>query len=116
MAGTATDYDVLAAGVAVDNGRPAVIRSDNRVRTALERLRFLLAVPGPIDVSGSLDTPLAPAPDYDRVVAAALANRPELAEARTQLGIYGELVTIARAGNKPRLDFSASSVRPIRRG
>jgi HAE1 family hydrophobic/amphiphilic exporter-1 len=108
MAGTATDFDVLAAQVAVDNGRPAVIRAENRIRTALEQLRFLLAEPNPIDVTGTLDGPVSTAPGYDDVVARALANRPELTEALTQLGIYKELVTIARAGNKPRLDFSGS--------
>ena len=76
--------------------------------TSLERLRFLLADPDPLDVAGTLDTPVEAAPDYDAVVERALANRPELVETRTQLGIYKELVTIAKAGNKPRLDFSGS--------
>jgi HAE1 family hydrophobic/amphiphilic exporter-1 len=108
MAGTATDYDVLAAQVAVDNAKPAGIRADNRARTSLERLRFLLAEPDPIDVTGTLDAPPSDIPEYEAVVQTALAHRPELVETRTQLGIYKELVTIAKAGNKPRLDFSGS--------
>jgi HAE1 family hydrophobic/amphiphilic exporter-1 len=108
MAGTATDYDVLAAEVAVDNAKPAGIRADNRARTSLELLRFLLAEPNPIDVSGTLEAPLEVLPDYETVVERALAHRPEILETRTQLGIYKELVTIAKAGNKPRVDFSGS--------
>jgi HAE1 family hydrophobic/amphiphilic exporter-1 len=107
-AGTATDFDVLAAQVSVDNARPSVIRASNNVRLAREQLRFLLAEPGPVDVAGELAIPLEPAPAHDEVMAQALANRPEIGELRAQTGIYGELVTIARAGNKPRLDFSGS--------
>jgi HAE1 family hydrophobic/amphiphilic exporter-1 len=36
-----------------------------------------------------------------------MANRPELLEARDTKGVFAELVTIAKAGNKPRVDFSA---------
>ena len=42
------------------------------------------------------------------MLAKALKNRPELAELDSQRGIYSELVTIAKAGNKPRVDFSAA--------
>ena len=107
-AGTATDYDVLAAQVAVDNAKPSLIRNDNRVRTALARLQFLLAEERGFDVTGTLEEPLPDVPEYDTVVRAALDHRPEITEARTQLGIYKELVTIAKAGNKPRLDFSGA--------
>ena len=51
------------------------------------------------------------APDYvitKAMVATALKSRPELGEIDSQQGIYGELVTIAKASGKPRLDFSAS--------
>jgi outer membrane protein TolC len=41
-AGVATDYEVLAAEVAVKNARPDVIRTENEVRDSIERLRFLL--------------------------------------------------------------------------
>jgi HAE1 family hydrophobic/amphiphilic exporter-1 len=46
-------------------------------------------------------------PNVDEVIRQALARRPELAQLASQKSIYGELVTIAKAGNKPRLDFSA---------
>jgi len=106
-AGTATDYDVLAAQVTVDNAQPAVIRGQNNVRTARLQLAYLLAETGEIDVTGSLDMPVAPVPSYDGLVKQALANRPELLGIADTRGVYEQLVTIAKAGNKPRVDFSA---------
>jgi HAE1 family hydrophobic/amphiphilic exporter-1 len=106
-AGTATDYDVLAARVAVENARPAVIKAQNLVRQVREQLRFLLAEPGEVDVDGTLGATVEPAPTYEELLARALVNRPELGQIRSQEGIYQELVTIAKAGNKPRVDFSA---------
>lgn len=105
-AGTATDYDVLAAEVAVDNARPDVIRSSNQVRTARERLRFLLGVGDlEVDADGALAAAPGPDPSYDEALAAALSRRPELAEIRSRLGISRELVRIASAQDKPRVDF-----------
>ncbi len=108
-AGTATDYDVLAASVTVENARPAVIHGHNMVRVAREQLRFLLAErDADVDVAGTLGTPVEPTPAYETVLAQALANRPELGELHSTREIYRELVTIARAGGKPRVDFSAT--------
>ena len=47
-------------------------------------------------------------PAYDALLAAAFQNRPELGEINSQQGIYAELIKIAAAGNKPRVDFSAN--------
>lgn len=108
-AGTSTDFDVLAAQVAVGNARPAVIRGENTVRIARDRLGFLLAdTARDVDVDGTLGTAPESLPVYADVLAKALKSRPELVEIDSQQGIYGELVTIAKAGDKPRLDFSAS--------
>jgi HAE1 family hydrophobic/amphiphilic exporter-1 len=108
-AGLATDYDVLAAGVTLENARPAVIRSQNGVRLAREQLRFLLAeTTNDLDASGTLAMPIQIAPSYEAVLTRALANRPELAELASQRGIRRELVTIAAAGNKPRIDLAVS--------
>ncbi len=107
-AGAATDYDVLASEVTVENARPAVIRAQNVVRAGKERLRWLLAEgPGEIDVA-----PLPPVtadgpPLYEDVLQSALQHRPELTELVSQTAIYKELVTIAKAADKPRIDFSA---------
>ncbi len=108
-AGTATDFDVLAAQVVVGNARPSVIRGQNLVRVARERLRFLLAeTTQEVDVDGDLATTTEPVPAYEDVLAQALKNRPELGEIDTTRGIYDSLVTIAKAGDKPRVDFSAA--------
>jgi HAE1 family hydrophobic/amphiphilic exporter-1 len=104
--GTATDYDVLAAGVAVENARPEVIRTENLIRTAREKLSFLLAMEGEeVDVSGTLVSAVDPYPGYEEALASARKNRPELSELRHRIGISRELVTVANAGDKPRLDL-----------
>ncbi len=106
-AGTATDYDVLAAQVELDSAKPAVIRTQNAVRAAREQLRFLLAEPQEVDVEGTLAAPVEPVPAYDALLATAFQNRPELGEIGATQGIYSELIKIAGAGNKPRVDFAA---------
>ena len=80
-AGTATDYDVLAAQVAVENARPDVIRAQNLVRTARLQLAFLLAETGEIDVTGTLEHAARAGSGLPGdVLAKALANRPDLGE------------------------------------
>lgn len=109
VAGTATDYDVLAAEVEVQNARPLAIRAENRLRGARESLRFLLGgVEGPVDASGSLEVEVGAYPGYREMLSRALENRPELSELRHRAGIADELVRIADAGDKPRLDLSGS--------
>ncbi len=108
LAGTATDYDVLAAQVVVENARPTVIRAQNAVRVARQVLGFLLAESGEVDATGSLSMAVEPVPTYQEVLVKAIANRPELGETVQTKGVYGELVTIAKANNKPRVDFSAA--------
>ncbi|MCA1988132.1 MAG: TolC family protein [Desulfarculus sp.] len=105
-AGTATDYDVLAAQVAVENARPDVIHTDNLIRTARERLGLLLARDGrTLDAQGKLMVNLSPPPAHDAVLARALEKRPELMSLKHQRMMAGELVTVYEAGDKPRLDF-----------
>jgi outer membrane protein TolC len=105
-AGVATDYEVLAAEVAVENARPEVIRSENQIQSSLDRLRFLLAFEGEgLDVAGSLEMSISPVPVYREIYAAALEQRPEMKDRRLRTAIAGELVNIASAENKPRLEF-----------
>ncbi len=109
-AGTATEFDVLAASVAEQNARPELIRAANRVNAARERLAFVLGVRGrELDVSGSLTAAAAAAapPDYATAFQAAASHRPELAELRKGRAMSEELVRVTRAGNKPRLDLGA---------
>jgi HAE1 family hydrophobic/amphiphilic exporter-1 len=106
--GTATDYDVLAAQVAAENAQPETIRARNRASLARERLRFLLAEEAEVDATGVLPVEIGPYPDYEATLMTALANRPEVAALKHQRGVARELVTIAKAQGKPRLDLSAS--------
>lgn len=107
--GTATDYDVLAAEVALENARPETIRASNAVTVARERLRFLLALPaGPIEVRGDLQVETGPAPSYDEVLETARQRRADLRDVRHRVELYRQLVKVYRAEDKPRLDFNAS--------
>ncbi|OGU06547.1 MAG: transporter [Geobacteraceae bacterium GWC2_58_44] len=107
-AGVATDYDLLAAQVAVDNARPELIRSENRIRTAKELLRLVLAVDSgaEIDVTGSLEGALVVLPPFEQSLATARQMRPELSESRHRVGIYRELLQIASAEDKPKVDLA----------
>ncbi|HIJ94171.1 MAG TPA: TolC family protein [Desulfuromonadales bacterium] len=112
-AGVATDYDVLAAEVSADNSRPEVIRTENNIRMARERLRFLLVAGAvDLDVAGSLQTPTTTTPlpaSFDEAFTTAGKQRPELSELRLRIGIYEELVTIAAADDKPRLEMRGAA-------
>ncbi len=104
-AGVATDYDVLAAEVALENARPELIRGENQLRFAYDALGLLLPDAGPFTASGSLESERQPPQDQAAAIALALAERPDLAEQDQQVAIYRELVTIAAADDKPRLDL-----------
>ncbi len=69
QAGVATDYDVLAAEVSVENARPEVIRTENQIRTSRERLRFLLAMPEEVDAQGILDAVPSPVRGFEEAFA-----------------------------------------------
>ena len=103
--GTATDYDVLSAEVALANARPDVISAANTVRTARERLRFLLAEEDEVDATGTLEAEVAPPPRYDDVLADAFAHRPELATSDHTRRAELEIVKINGAYDRPRLDL-----------
>lgn len=104
-AGVATDYDFLAAGVAVDNAKPDVIRTGNQVRVAKDRLRFLLALEDEVDVMGSLEvTPMHPL-TFEESFAVAREKRPELSDLRHRIAASDELVRVVNAGDKPRIDL-----------
>ncbi len=109
--GTATDYDVLAARVALQNVKPQAIRAANAVRTARDRLQFVLAVGRPVDAVGRLDSgdTTATFPDYATALATAYAHRPDLASMQHERAIRKDLVKIYNAGDKPRLDLQATA-------
>lgn len=108
-AGLATDYDVLASQVALANALPEVIRSDNLVRTARERLGLLLGRDGRfLDVTGGLASDVTAYPGYDEPLGQALKFRPELMDLRHRQQMAGYLVEVYDAGDKPRVDLQAS--------
>jgi outer membrane protein TolC len=108
-AGTATDYDILAAEVAVENAQPEVIRRENAIQISREKLRFLLGMEGQeVDVTGTLAAPVSPYPSYEKGVEVAWESRPDLSDLQKRMGIQEELIKIYDAGNKPRVDLKAS--------
>jgi HAE1 family hydrophobic/amphiphilic exporter-1 len=107
--GTATDYDVLAAEVDVENIRPLVIRQENAVRTAKKRLLFHLGrEEAEIEVQGTLEAAPITLPAYNDAVALAMAHRPELTNQRLLVQGYEQLIRIAKTDLRPRLDLVGS--------
>jgi outer membrane protein TolC len=104
-AGTATDYDMLAAEVAVKNARPDIIRTGNMARIARTRLRFIIGIEREVDVSGTLELTVDDLPVFEKALDTALLKRPELAQMRRRIGISNELVTLAASTGKPSLNF-----------
>lgn len=108
-AGVATDYDVLAAEVALANARPAAISAANAVRTARQNLGFLLGEGAvEIDAVGAIPAVEGGLPAYEQVLASALERRPELVELGHRRDAQKELVKIYNAADRPRLDLQAS--------
>jgi HAE1 family hydrophobic/amphiphilic exporter-1 len=89
----------------VENARPEVIRTENLIRQTRGSLRFLLASATEVEAKGGLDCTLQALPTFEETFAVAREKRPELADVRHRIGVAEELVTVADAGDKPRLDF-----------
>ena len=107
-AGVATDYDVLSAKVDVENAQPPIIQTENLTRISRERLRFLLGTnAGEVDVKGTLEIQMIPYPEYPTAEEIAKKNRPELSDLSHRIQVAEELIKIANAGDKPRLDLKA---------
>ena len=101
--GTGTDYDVLAAEVALQNAAPEAVRTENLVRVSRERLRFLLGSDRKaVDAKETSRPWWAILRGYDEAFAVAVNHRPELTDLRNRQGVARELLGIARAGNRPR--------------
>lgn len=104
----ATDYDVLAAKVALTNAQPPLLQAENNIRLAKDRLRYYMGIEETFEVEGSLTCNSKPAESLSRVLEAAKANRPEVAYYESRVGVFKELVTVAKGGNKPRVDFKSN--------
>lgn len=109
-AGVATDYDLLAAEVELQNARPELIRTENSIRTSRESLRFLLgADQGEVDAAGRIEAKPGQVAGFDESLRIALESRPELADQKLRIGINQELINIANADDKPRLDLRGTA-------
>jgi len=107
-AGVATDYDVLSGKVDAENAQPPVIRAENLILSSKERLRFLLGVGGKEGgVKGTLEAEIVPYPEYQEAEEFAKKNRPELSDLRHRIQVAEEMIKIAQARDKPRLDLQA---------
>ncbi|MGC8763623.1 MAG: TolC family protein [Acidobacteriota bacterium] len=105
--GTATDYDVLAAEVALQNARPALIAAENTLRRSRLALGLLLGLEEGVDAAGALQAAPIPLPSFSEALETARRLRPEVRAQEQVVAVRRELLAIARAGDKPRLDFSA---------
>ncbi len=107
-AGVATDYDVLSGKVDVENAQPAVIQTENLIRISRERLRFLLGTDAKeVDVKGILEAVISPYAEHQEAEEIARKKRPEVSDFRHRIQVAEELIKIANAGDKPRLDLRA---------
>jgi len=107
-AGVATDYDVLSGKVDVENAQPAVIQTENLIRISRERLRFLLGTDAKeVNVKGILEAVISPCAEHQEAEEIARKKRPELSDLRHRIQVAEELIKIANAGDKPRLDLRA---------
>ncbi len=106
--GVTTDYDVLAARVALANAGAEQTRAENLVRMALDRLRYMIGKSGAFDVRGDLSSRVEPPMPLESLVERALAARPEMAYADTQIHVFEKLKKVAAAGDKPRIDLEAN--------
>ena len=107
--GTATDYDVLAARVALENQEPEVLRAEAAVTLARDQLRLVLAEEQDVDASGRLAAPASEIPGLEDAVRTALERRPDLRGLVRTVKVRKELVRIVNAGDKPRIDVHAGA-------
>lgn len=104
----ATDYDVLSAKVALANAQPPLVQAENDIRLATDRLRYYMGIREDFKVNGNLVCRVRPPETLQAVLERATVNRPEVAYYESRVGVFKELVTVAKAGNKPRLDFQSN--------
>jgi outer membrane protein TolC len=109
QAGVAMEYDVLAAQVAMANAEPEVTRAENDVRLVRDRLRYFLGIQEDFGVRGELTSTLVPPVPLADILERARLQRPEVAYYTERLGVFKELVTVAKAGDKPRLEFKGNA-------
>lgn len=113
-AGAATTYDVLRASVQLANSRSQLIRAQNSLRLAMEGFKIILGLALNAEVNLELEGEFEYKPinselnselnsEFDRLLKAALENRPDLKQLKLQEKASEKVVSVANAGNKPNL-------------
>lgn len=105
--GQASDIAVLELEDEYQQSRTQLSLSENRQRASRARLANVLGRPGmlPSDlVRPSLDYHKRKLPEYDKLVAIALEQNPQILALESELAAAQQRVAAARAGGSPRLD------------
>lgn len=111
QAEVATDYDVLSARVALTNAQPPLTRAENDIKLATDRLRYYMGIEEDFQIQGPLQCSLKKPHPLPEVLAKARDNRPEIAFYESRVGVFKELITVAKGNSRPRLDFKANAGR-----
>ncbi len=104
--GVAADIDTLKAFLSVENLRPDLLQSENRVATTMTRLKNTMGIPADsnIKLSSKLELPSVTYPaDINAAYREALDSRPDLHQLDLQVQAEGEKINAARAERFPLL-------------
>lgn len=101
----ATDYDVLAAKVALTNAEPDLTRVQNSIRLFKDRVRYFTGMEGDFEPKGTLHCEIEKPEGLENVLSEANENRPDIKYYMSQVDTFSELVKVAKGSNKPRLDL-----------
>jgi outer membrane protein TolC len=107
-AGTAPEFDVLRAAVAVAAARQELVRAQTAAQTAQSELNALLNLP--LDTALELTDTLEPRPvagTLEALTARALGARPELAELRARVDAARAGLELATSGGRPNVAIAA---------
>jgi outer membrane protein len=111
-AGTGSDFDVLRAGVAVANARPALVRARNAYRAGQDALRTALGASAEasddgetdLDVLGRLAMPKLELGLAD-AIRASREHRPELVAGEQLIAASREEIELAKSGRRPQVSL-----------
>lgn len=104
--GTAAEFDLLTAQVALESARPDQIRAENALRLAENELKRVTGVPFGTGIG--LEDSLAYVPvetELAEAVASALSERADLAAERRTVELTDELVDVQRAEGYPSISL-----------
>jgi outer membrane protein TolC len=110
--GTASEFEVLTAEVAVENERPALILARNELDLSRNALNRVIGLE--IGVAVELEDSLSYEPEtvmLEDVIARAFDSRPDLVAQRETVELSDELVRVERAENFPTLRLNLDVAR-----